>query len=126
MFQQRKEDNLLREINEIIADIENNEKFVFRRRRLAGSLESIFNDYKRFANALFEGADLEFLPLSIVTLLGKKHFQISKDNFSSYVDFVKNHQEAFKNLHRILREKYFNKEGKDENFYFERVKNFLL
>ena len=126
MFQTRKEDNLLREINEIIADIENNERFVFRRRRLEGSLESILNGYKKFAKELFEGTDLKFIPLYIVTILGIKHFQITKDNFSSYVDFVKNHQEAFKNLHEIIREKYFQEEGRDKNFYFERVKEILL
>ena len=65
------ETNILRTINEIITAIENNDRNFLRRNHLDGGLISIFDDYKRFANSLFEGTDLEFIPLYITTLLGK-------------------------------------------------------
>ena len=74
------ETNILQTINEIISAIENNDRNILRRNHLDGGLRSIFDDYKRFANSLFEGTDLEFIPLYITTLLGIRHFNKNRNH----------------------------------------------
>ena len=120
------ETNILRTINEIISGIENNDRNFLRRNHLDGGLRSIFDDYKRFANSLFEGTDLEFIPLYITTHLGIRHFNINRNHYQHYIDFIKNNQQIYKQLHEIIRKTYFNREQRDKNYYVERVKEILL
>ena len=120
------ETNILQTINEIITAIENNDRNFLRRNHLDGGLRSIFDDYKRFANSLFEGTDLEFIPLYITTQLGIRHFNINRNHYQHYIAFIKNNQQPFKQLHEIIRKTYFNREQRDKNYYVERVKEILL
>ena len=103
MLQASNEDNLLREINELISGIENGLNNASLMRFSDLGLQSIFYSFNRFANALFEGLDLEFIPLFIITELGIRHFNITKNNYASYLEFIKNNQQPFKALHETIR-----------------------
>ena len=126
MLQASNEDNLLREINELISGIENGLNNASLMRFSDLGLQSIFYSFNRFANALFEGLDLEFIPLFIITELGIRHFNITKNNYASYLEFIKNNQQPFKALHETIRKHYFKQEGRDKNYYEERIKEILL
>ena len=126
MLQASNEANILQEINEIIAGIEHCDDNSSFRRFGEMDLLSIFHSHNRFANSLFEGIDLQFIPLYVITRLGIRHFNITRNNYTSYKEFIKNNQQAFKTLHEIIRKHYFNQEGRDKNYYEERVKEILL
>ena len=96
MLQASNEANIIQEINEIIAGIEHgddNPSF-----RLFGEMDllSIFHSHNRFANSLFEGVDLQFIPLYVITRLGIRHFNITRNNYTSYKEFIKNSFKLYK------------------------------
>ena len=125
-IQENNKRRLISILNNYIRRFENDNFLNLRELKLEKALNSIFSDYKKFANDLFKGITLKFIPLYIVTLIGINDFHITKTNYQEYLELVLNNQEGFINLHDILRKRYFKEKGKDENFYKESINRILL
>ena len=72
--------NPLDEINRIIAIAEEGGRFATQRIGYPGALESVLSTHPKFGKALFNGPDLQFLPLQITTTIGILYFGITKSN----------------------------------------------
>ena len=118
--------NIIDEINRIIAITEDGEPFAWRRIDYPGALESVFSTHPKFGKALFNGPDLQFLPLQITTTIGILYFGITKSIFAEYLQFVFDHQPLYKRLHDSLRKLRYKPSPEDVATNKETVKQILL
>ena len=86
------ENNNIRLIINIIDYIKKHDLFHIKLQYGTNICNSIFEDNKLFANALFKEVDLQFIPLFIETNIGFKYFNISGRKFAHYIEFIKNNQ----------------------------------
>ena len=115
----------LQYLNKLITLAENNNFKELKKEHLLIT-KSIFYDYVSFANALFRGDELQFIPLYITTQIGIKTFGITKSDYGEYLQFIYNHQSLFQRLHELLRKMYFKEEAKEAKDYDESIKQILL
>ena len=120
------ENEAMEAINEYINLAKNDNKEYFDREFGNIYMKSIFEDYIKFANDLFKGPDLQFIPLMITTQIGIIHYGILKTDYQEYLSFVFKHQDLFKELHERLREMYYkdNQDSRETNE--EAIKQILL
>ena len=121
-----REQRTIQAINELIEHIENEDYQYLERETQNKHSGNIFYDYVNFANALFNGPDLQFIPLSITRQIGIKYFRITKSEFNKYLTFVFNHQDLFKELHDKLRELGLKARRVPIEEYEESIKRILL
>ena len=89
-------------------------------------MSCIFSSHKYFANALFKEAELAFRPLYITIYIGVKIFNIEPKEYNHYIKYIKNNQAIFKTIHESLRQKQFQEQTNDHNYYEEQMKRILL
>ena len=106
----------LQYLNKLITLAENNNFKELKKEHLLIT-KSIFYDYVSFANALFRGDELQFIPLFVTTYIGIKTFGITKSDYGEYLQFIYNHQSLFQRLHELLRKMYFKEEAKEAKRY---------
>ena len=118
--------NPLDEINRIIAIAEEGGRFATQRIGYPGALESVLSTHPKFGKALFNGPDLQFLPLQITTTIGILYFGITKSVFAEYLQFVFDHQPLYKRLHDSLRKLRYKPSPEDVATNKETVFGILL
>ena len=120
------DDNILLNILEIKKDIEEHSLNAIRKKYGYNVYESIFDDLKNFAKALFKDVELQFIPLYITTIIGIKYFNIKPKDYSHYIKYIKNNQALFKSIHDKLRKKLIKDPAKDQKHYIDQIKQILL
>lgn len=113
-------------INELITYAENDVQEYFDNEYGDIYMNRIFNDYVSFSHALFNGVDLQFIPLMITTQIGIKYYGIKKRQYSDYLTFVLKHQDKYKELHKALRKMYYKNVRGSRQYYKEAIKRILL